>query len=965
MPHRFKCAHGRRHVEALTLAIMLMALMSVLLLVSSRNASAQTLPTVAPTADYRFQDTRSSSVGTAPALVDICDASPAGPCTGVNANTFTTATVDGTSRRVLSFSEGNGLKLTPTTGVVWNGTYTIVAQFEFDSISDYRRIIDFKNGTSDNGLYVHDGNLEFFRSTASVSGTNAPIAPNTYVEVVLTRNSSGTVAGYVDGELQFSFSDYPTQTVPNQDAVIDTNNALRFFRDNESGGATGEVSAGSVARIRLYDEALPTTFTVNSTGDQNDADWPNGSFDQSEDGRCDVNLATAGNQCTLRAAFQVSNLTNGEKTIAFDIPGAGPHTITPGSELPELYNGAVTIDGYSQPGASANTLAVGNNAALKIELSGANAGATATGIRMRSWNSVVQGLTIDRWGANGVKLTNGSNSTIEGNYIGTDTTGTQDLGNGKYGVWLNGASNNMVGGTTPAARNVISGNGEQGIYVSRSTSSSSSSEANASGNKIQGNYIGTDKNGTAALANGNGVTVATASNNVVGGTVAGARNVISGNSGGGVGIGSGTFEANANPSDNRIQGNFIGTDVTGTQDLGNGGSGVQITHNQGDPLTGTVAGNNVVGGTTPEARNVISCNNLGGVTISFSGTGNNQVVGNYIGTDVTGTLDRGNTHWGVEIFSSSGNFVGGMASGAGNRILGNDGPGVMIDTMGTSSPGFPAANNHVLSNSISANDGPGVSIENNPSNPTAVGNRILRNSIFDNVGLGIDLDGGTESTEGVTRNDTGDADTGPNRLQNYPVITSAITSGGQTIIQGTINTTANDRLTLQFFSSSAADPSGFGEGKTYVGETTVDTNLDGNTNFSFTPDASLAAGQVVTATATSTFTSDTSEFSAAKTVEGNTAPTFTKLKPTSGSKTRDRTPLIAATVSDAQTDLAKSNIKLFVDGNKKDTFSYDASTDRLSYTSGRLSFGTHTVKIVATDGVLSATKSWSFKVVRG
>jgi CSLREA domain-containing protein len=95
------------------------------------------------------------------------------------------------------------------------------------------------------------------------------------------------------------------------------------------------------------------------------------------------------------------------------------------------------------------------------------------------------------------------------------------------------------------------------------------------------------------------------------------------------------------------------------------------------------------------------------------------------------------------------------------------------------------------------------------------------------------------------------------------------------------------------------------------------------------------------------------------------APTITRVKPVPGSGIRDRTPLIAATVRDAQTNLAKTNIKLFVDGNRKTTFSYDPSTGRLSYTSGQLSFGRHTVKIVATDGVNTTTKSWRFKVVRG
>ena len=942
----YRWAQGRSLASVVLLALS--ALVSILLLLSSpRGAYAQT----SPTADYRFQDTRSSSVGTAPALVDICDVSPEGPCTGANANTFTTATVDGASRKVLSFPQGNGLKLSPTTGVVFNGAYTIEVQVEFDSVNGYQRILDFKHGTSDNGLYVDDGNLEFFR-TGSASGTGAPITANQYVKVTLSRNSSGTVAGYVDGELQFFFSD------TSNDAVIDTNNVLRFFRDNESGGATGEDAAGSVTRIRLYNEALPTTFTVNSTGDQNDLDFPSGSWNQSGDGRCDVDAVAAGSQCTLRAAIQQSDLAGGADTINFNIPGTGLHTISPSSALPPVYGGA-TIDGYSQPGASPNTLAVGNNAAPKIELRGANAGTTGedkSGIRLTGWNNVVRGLIINGWAKNGIEVTRANNNAIEGNFIGTDVSGTQvaQPRNGGYGVWLHGASDNVVGGTTPAARNVISGSGVQGVYISRYIDANTNprTDVDASGNEIQGNYIGTDKNGTTALGNGangyqtaNGVWIDGASHNAVGGTVAGAGNLISGNAGSGVQIGSGVADAQANPftidgpSYNTVQGNYIGTDASGTWDLGNGGIGVDITENN---FSSFVAGHNVIGGATPAARNVIACNS-GGVDISFDHQRNNQVMGNYIGTDASGTLDRGNDSWGVSIFGSLDNVVGGTDAGTGNLISGNDGPGVLLGTPGGSTM-FPT------------------------------GNRILRNSIFDNDKrsfddreLGIDLEGGTQSPEGVTQNDTGDPDTGPNNLQNYPVITSAVTSGGHTTIKGTINTTANDRLTVQLFSSSAADPSGYGEGETYIGDVSeggddfVDTDPQGNATFSYVTSKPLAAGQVVTATATSTFTRGTSEFS--KAVAVNTAPTVTNLKPASGSRIRDRTPLVAATVSDAQTDLDKSNIKLFVDGKSKGTFSYDASTDRLSYTSGRLSFAKHTVKIVATDGVLSTTKSWSFKVV--
>jgi hypothetical protein len=125
----------------------------------------------------------------------------------------------------------------------------------------------------------------------------------------------------------------------------------------------------------------------------------------------------------------------------------------------------------------------------------------------------------------------------------------------------------------------------------------------------------------------------------------------------------------------------------------------------------------------------------------------------------------------------------------------------------------------------------------------------------------------------VTPNDVADPDSGrPNNLQNYPVLTSATTYNAQTTIQGTLNSTPNDAFNLQFFSSPAADPSGFGEGKTYVGQTNVVANATGNAAFSFTTNAPISGGQVVTATATHSVTNDTSEFSEAVEVEDNTPP---------------------------------------------------------------------------------------------
>jgi YD repeat-containing protein len=181
-------------------------------------------------ADYQFQNSRSSSVGSPPALTDL------------GTNSFTTATVDGTSRTVLSFAQNNGLSLSPTTGVVGSNTYSIVMLFSVSTTSSFRRIADFKNGTSDTGLYVVNGKLYLYNASQASS---VSIAANTYVQVVLTRDSAGTITGYVDGVQQIQFADSGGL------GSINSSNTLRFFRDDGT-----EASAGAVARIRLYDDAL-------------------------------------------------------------------------------------------------------------------------------------------------------------------------------------------------------------------------------------------------------------------------------------------------------------------------------------------------------------------------------------------------------------------------------------------------------------------------------------------------------------------------------------------------------------------------------------------------------------------------------------------------------------------------------------------------------------------------------------
>jgi hypothetical protein len=187
------------------------------------------------TADYRLQGGLASSAGAPPALQNL----------GVG-NAFVTESVDGQSRLVLAFPEGNGVALLPTTGVIPSAAYTIVILFRLDSVGGYRKLLDFKSGTSDNGLYVLDGDLVFYNQAF---GSGGPIAAGAYVEVALTRDVTGEVAGYVDGTQAISFADSAG------DGIIGASNALRFFQDDSETGFV-EASAGAVARIRLFDTAL-------------------------------------------------------------------------------------------------------------------------------------------------------------------------------------------------------------------------------------------------------------------------------------------------------------------------------------------------------------------------------------------------------------------------------------------------------------------------------------------------------------------------------------------------------------------------------------------------------------------------------------------------------------------------------------------------------------------------------------
>jgi hypothetical protein len=229
---------------------------------------------------------------------------------------------------------------------------------------------------------------------------------------------------------------------------------------------------------------------------------------------------------SLKQAIEIANAIPGPDVIVFNIPGAGPHTIQPTSPLPQIIS-PVIIDGYTQPGAAPAT--DDTPATLLIELDGINVigpRGHSSGLDILAGNSTVRGLVINRFGDAGISLSlleNGENigeNIIEGNYIGTDVKGTEARGNFNAGVRISDAPSNMIGGTTPEARNIISGNDYIGVEISG---------AGAIGNKVQGNYIGTDVTGRKIMGNGDyGVIIAEQAR----GNTIGPDNLIMGNGGG-------------------------------------------------------------------------------------------------------------------------------------------------------------------------------------------------------------------------------------------------------------------------------------------------------------------------------------------------------------------------------------------------------------------------------------------------
>jgi CSLREA domain-containing protein len=557
--------------------------------------------------------------------------------------------------------------------------------------------------------------------------------------------------------------------------------------------------------------------------------------DDVDDGACDDD------HCSLREAINAANANPGADTITFDIPGPGPHVISL-TDVLTISDDQTRIDGSSQPGYSGSPVIVldGGGTICRGMWIASNDNSVIAHSFVR-FNCAALTAAIHIWG--GV-LGGGEGNRIEKNYIGVDPSGSP-AGNA-YGVMIwsprnsiigNVISGNFVGIGASDEKQIIEGNyigtdpagaftnpglmnvtgillqaGADGTRIGGSNPSQRNLisgndlgiEIESERNEITGNFIGTDLTGVAALPNLNGIKVH-GDRNRIGGVGSGEGNVISGNHGQALYIGG---------NQNTVLGNLIGTDSSGMIGLPNF-TGINV---YGDE--------NEIGGSGPGQGNVISGNQVG---IWFPQPANdNHVFGNMIGTASDGVSPMGNVHGIKILWGAHNNAIGGLNPNEGNLIAFNSAEGIQI--------GFDAYENPVHGNTIHSNS-IGVLVFTD-----AIRNHISQNSIYGNTGLGIDL-----GSVGVNPNDPGDGDMGANALLNYPEITSA----GTTSVIGT----ACAGCIVELFVSDQ-DPSGHGEGRTYIDSATTDAGG----NFTIPVFFPLASCTHVTTTATDSG-DNTSEFS--------------------------------------------------------------------------------------------------------
>jgi len=539
----------------------------------------------------------------------------------------------------------------------------------------------------------------------------------------------------------------------------------------------------------------PTTIVVNSTGDE--PDFANNSV-------CET--AAGNGVCTLRAAIQHANYLqsiNGT-LITFDIDHSIPSfptIIEVNSALPGLLVAGTIIQGPNLDDGSVLALD-GKQGAYP-------------GLEVRANNCAIKKLTIANFNGFGISVwpPTGDPVTgllITGNKIGdlvpSSILDQPNLG----GIKLWHTSSSVIGGDTAAERNVIAGNTSYGIYILDSAT-----------NVVKGNYIGVKDDGMTALPNSNGVYVSNSTGNTIGGSTAGRRNVISGNTSNGIYVVG---------NENVVMGNYVGTDISGTVAIPNGNIGVRIGNGGA-----AVSSGNIIGGSAAGQGNLISGNGSYGVQAVVSDL--TTIQGNTIGLDVTKTTALPN-NYGISLSSALNNFIGGTTAGAGNVISGNTRQGIFVGSdclntsirgnfIGVNSSGQAFGNgmdgivvqyasdtniggiNDPYENIIAYNGGNGIEIE-------SAYTKVMGNQIYGNSQLGIDV-WRQIPQQGVTPNDPDESDD----IQNFPVIKKvSFPSQGGVLLAVEVPTLESEEVDVSLFASDTCDPSGHGEGQVYLGHVT-------------------------------------------------------------------------------------------------------------------------------------------------
>lgn len=521
---------------------------------------------------------------------------------------------------------------------------------------------------------------------------------------------------------------------------------------------------------------------------------------------------------SLRQAINDVNVNLGNHVIAFNIPATDPNynasqgiwKITPLSTMPLVMRSNVMIDGTTQTVNQGDT----NPYGPEVMLDGEHAFGSDYGFHLYNVSGVtIQGLIIGRFTV-GIEISgsNASGNVIRGNYIGCNYNATDTLSNTHGIEVLTGPHHNQIGGNTVADRNIISGNNHTGIRL-----------VGSNYNSVKGNYVGLDRTGTQALRNYDGISIeGTSKFNQIGGFKAAERNFVSGN----VAYGIPVFGAGC--TGNLIVGNYIGTDFTGN---------VAVPNTYG-VLFDDGASYNTVGGRTSGAGNLLSGNSGYGVFIYNPGTTRDTVVGNLIGTNAAGNAALPNANGIVIDGPSWGHYVdsnvisGNLQMGIDIHIGGSDSTVIIRNYIGTSGDGTLAIPNGIdgvrigegprhnfiglpgKGNVIAHNGGNGITVMTSAE----LYNTFSSNAIYSNGALGIDL-----FPEGVTLNDAGDGDTGPNGNLNFPVIDTVYLSGSDVMVTGQLDIPVPENARVELFLADP-DPSGYGEGKLFLGSTLAQAN---------------------------------------------------------------------------------------------------------------------------------------------